>query len=196
MQRNKVHRRGFTLIELIVVIAIMTLLSLVSVNAYISLTAARRARAGAEMLASTLAAARSDAISQQVPFRVVIQRLDPLTNTPRPAFWIDEIDPSVPTTTLYPTATQLATGVRRQQVRGVISPPEGTVVSSVIVGTTSTMTAPPNPAYALVVFSPSGASNYASIQVEDTRARDASIRTASVTVYPATGRASVQGGGL
>ncbi len=195
MQSKRAHSQGFTLIELIVVLAIIALLSLISMNAYLSMTAARRARAAAEMLVSTLAAARSQAIALQVPFRVVIQRRDPVSNALRPAFWIDELDPSATTSSYYPTAGQLAAGVRRQQVQGVVTPPEGTLIKDMLVGTTSTLIAPPNPDYALVVFSPSGASNYAFIELEDTRARDTSIRTSSVTVYPATGRAIVKGGG-
>jgi type II secretory pathway pseudopilin PulG len=181
-------------VELIVVIAIIALLALLSVNAYLSFTAARRANYGAQMLVNVLSAARSQAVATQAPYRVVIQRRDPAAGALKPAFWIDEMDPLIPTSNFYPTAAQLALGVKRQQVHGVVKPPEGVVVTDVVAGTTSTATMPGDPAYAVVFFSPSGSASYASVRLEDTRARDAATRTNIVKVYPATGRAIVVGG--
>lgn len=194
MRHWRKNNRGFTLTELVVVLAIVVLLSVLSINAYLSFTTSRRIHYGAETLVNVLSAARSQAIATQSPYRVVIQRRNPVSNVPEPVFWIDELDPSVPTSTLYPSASELATGVKRRQVHGVVTPPEGIVVREVIAGTTGSM--PGDPVYALVVFSPSGSATYASIKLEDTRARDEANRFSTVKVYPATGRALAQGGTL
>jgi prepilin-type N-terminal cleavage/methylation domain-containing protein len=196
MAGARAQRTGFTLVELIVVIAIILTLSVLSLNAYLSFTTVRRASHAAQMLVSTLSAARSQAVAQQAPYRVVIQRLDPLSGQPHAAFWIDEMDPTADTSVFYPTASDLASGVERSQVQGIVVPPEGVVVSDAVVGTTSTVSAPSNPAYAVVVFSPTGSSPYASIRLVDTRARDDASRVRGVKVYPATGRALIQGGSL
>ncbi|MCX7625108.1 MAG: prepilin-type N-terminal cleavage/methylation domain-containing protein [Candidatus Sumerlaeaceae bacterium] len=194
MQRWKENKGGFTLTELVVVLAIVILLSVLSVNAYLSFTASRRIHYGLEMLVNVLSAARSQAIATQSPYRVVIQRRNPVSGVSESAFWIDELDPSVPTSTLYPSANELATGVKRQQVHGIITAPEGIVVREVLAGTASSM--PGDAVYALVVFSPSGSATYASIKLEDSRARDDTSRFGTVKVYPATGRALAEEGAL
>lgn len=193
MVRTMRHRCGFTLVELVVVLAVIALLSVLSLSAYQGFHSGRRAVHAAEMLASALSAARSQAIALRVPYRVVIQLRDPATGQVRSAFWVDELDPATaPALSLYPSPGELAMGVRRQQVSGVIVPPEGVLVTDVIAGTTTTV--PLAPSFAVVNFTPSGASTYASIRLEDIRAQDAASRTSQVTVYPATGRARVAGG--
>ncbi len=182
------------MVEMVVVITIILVLSLMSLSAYRSFTHLRRANHSGEMLASTLSAARAYALAQQVPYRVVIQRLAPAGGAPSPAFWIDELDPNASTTEFYPSVSQLTSGVVRSQVTGVVRPPAGVVVSDVVAGTTSTVSAPPDPAYAVVVFSPLGSSTYAAVRLVDLNAPE-KARECTVKVYPATGRALVTGGG-
>jgi len=188
--------RGFTIVELIVVLTVILVLSVLSVQAYLSFQTSRKVGLAADSLVTILSAARSQAVSLQVPCRVVVQLRNPVTGTPEVAFWTDELEEGA-TPPAYPTADELGVGVRRAQIHGVTRPPTGIVVSEITADESSS--APPSSSstrYASIMFYPSGSASYASIRLEDTGASEADTRTKTVKVYPATGRAHVVGGSL
>ena len=78
-------RKGFSLLELMVVLAIIIILSTLGILNYANLHNNTEAESAAQRIAATFAAARQYAITNNAPYQVFFSRKDS-------AFWIDELD--------------------------------------------------------------------------------------------------------
>jgi len=78
-------RKGFSIMELTVVVVIVSILSTLGILNYANLHSSNEAQSGARRVAATLAAARQYAIATNTPHQVFFSRNDS-------SFWIDELD--------------------------------------------------------------------------------------------------------
>jgi len=78
-------RRGFSIMELTVVLVIVSILSTLGILSYANLHESNEAKSGGQRVAATLASARQYAIAANAPHQVYF-------SIPDSAFWIDELD--------------------------------------------------------------------------------------------------------
>jgi len=100
--------RGFTMLELLIVLAIMGILAAVGIPWFMKLMQRQALKAAAHDIQTTLAAARMTAVKLNAPVSVTI-----LSTTPPIQFQIVEAPPPAPTPTLPPRLLSLnASAVR------------------------------------------------------------------------------------
>jgi prepilin-type N-terminal cleavage/methylation domain-containing protein len=160
MKLSRCHSRGFSFLELLVVIVIIGILTLVVISSYSTFRRTTRIKGGAQRINSCLVAARAHAVSTNSWYRVVLQ-LD--TNS----FWIDEIEPdsnatpnpALPEPARRPKVTtpeQLPTGLKITDVVVAAQTPDGTIPAP--------FQYPPD-RFIVIRFRPDGSSDYAAIHL-------------------------------
>lgn len=164
------NQHGFSLVELLVVFAIVATISAVAVGSYSSFRKGRRIQSGAAMVNSLFVTARSYAISTNQHYRVVLQMRNPQTRTEQYALWIDQV--SAPSEA-SPNPSTLDEAVRAKVTTPELLP-EGLRISDTLVtvvesGQTPTTTTVqfPKDNYAVVHFSPDGTSDGAVVHLID-----------------------------
>lgn len=184
--RQKRHT-GFSLLELVSVLAVALVLTLVAVNSYSAMKQRRSLRSGAEMVRDAFTNARSLAVSRNAWHRVVLQLRDPNTSEEKMGFWIDEIDPG---TSTNPNPATLDTATRALVVPWQSLPEGVEFIDSNVRGTTITV-ASANP-YMVVRFMPNGSSDDANIRLtEPSQALPGGALVSEIHLFSSTGKASI-----
>lgn len=179
--------RGFSLLELVAVVAIALIMTVVAVNSYSAMKQRRSLRSGAQSIQDVFINTRSLAVSRNAWHRVVIQLKDPVSMTPKYGFWVDEIDPGTSANanpaTLDPTQRSLVV-----PWKGL--PESVQIIDAQIKGTTYTATTA-NP-YLIVRFKPNGSSDQANIRLlEDTFNAPTGRIMSEVRLYAATAKPKI-----
>lgn len=187
-------RRGFSLVELSVVAAILLLLALLAIGSYVNFATARRVRSGAEEVNSVFTTARAYAIASNKWHRVVFQMRNPLNAGEEVySYWIDEIAPNSSGT---PNAPQpgLASGILRPKVTTPEALPQEIRLAAIYVDngdTATTYTSAANQAV-VVRFRPDGSSDGALVSLIDRQhATTDEARYYQVKVYAPTGKSKI-----
>jgi len=168
--------RGFSLIEILIVLAILVIVSSVAIVTYGSYRKTLSVKSTASQVSNLFAAARAAAINSNSPHAATFE-----LNTARQSFWIDEMDST-------------GTTVRRPKIAGVAFPADFVILDDVWI----TPGGPPiragtgSDTLARVVFWPDGRGSYAVVHLrrEFDDPGDASIYT-SVRVFASTGAARI-----
>lgn len=179
---------GFSLLELMAVVAIAMILTIVAVNSYSAMKQRRSLRSGAESVRDALMNARSLSVSRNSWHRLVVQTKDPSTNVEKFGFWIDEIDPG---TSTNPNPVTLAPARRGLVVPWQSLPPTVQVINAEIKGTTYTVAAA-DPPYLIFRFMPNGTSDPAIIRLrEDTFNSPGGRIVSEIKLYSATAKSKI-----
>jgi prepilin-type N-terminal cleavage/methylation domain-containing protein len=188
MKINELNKRGFTLIEVMVVVLIAMILSVLAVGSYSAMKQRRNLRTAAESFNSALVTARSYAVSRNEWHRVVVQFRDPTTLTESPSYWIDEIPPGS-NATPNPTVPEAAA---RPKVTTPQNLPTGVhFLDASIGGTTFTATATN---FVIIRFFPNGSSDEFDIRMyEDSVAGNRPTPIQTVKLYGATPKSRIFG---
>lgn len=179
-------RRGFSLLELTVVVLITGLLSLVAVGSYSVMKQRRNLRGAAQSLNSVFVTARSYAVSRNAWHRVVLQFKDPVSGEEKPLYWIDEIQPNS-NTTPNPTFPE-------DPVRPKITTPQPLPVGvhfldANVNGTTYTAALEH---YLVIRFLPNGSTDQASVRLyEDSQAANRPTPITTIKLFAATGKSKI-----
>ncbi len=175
--------RGFSLIELLTVIAIVSLLTLVAIGSYANFRKSRRTVDAAQSVQSAMVAARSYAITSGSWYTLVFQFVNPMTNEPEVSYWIDEVVPKSTKSAATASAPFPPSFLDRKRMR-VTTPelvPPGLKVT-LDINTTGTVSYPSSGVnYAAILFREDGTSDQASVQMVDDNA-DASQASNYTTV--------------
>lgn len=177
-------RRAFTITELLVVLAIISILSVTAIGGYTRFREGRALRTAAENLAAAMTAARSFAISTNAPHRLVIQMRDPVDGSPKTSYWVDEIFPNS-NEEPFPTVPE---GARTPKVTTPEFLPEG--VRLLEMGTANTTQTLATVPFAIIRFFRDGSSDQVRLVFLDENATDATTARQVVTLSlnPATGQ--------
>ena len=160
MKRSRFHSRGFSFLELLVVVVVIGILTLVVISSYSTFRRTTRIKGGAQRINSCLVAARAHAVSTNSWYRVVLQ----LDNN---SFWVDEIEPDS-NTTPNPVLPEPA---RRPKVSTPELLPVGLRITDVAVAAQTPDGAGPTPfqlpadRFVVIRFRPDGSSDFASIHL-------------------------------
>lgn len=161
-------RTGFTLLELVVVLAIVLVVTLVAVGGYANLRKGRSVRTAAEAVQALLVGARAYAITTNGHYRVVIQMRNPSTGQEQTSYWIDEIYPSdAEVTTPNPAVPEAA---KTPKITTPELLPEDVDLADVEVVQVkdpgiSTKASPETTSYAVIRFFPDGSSDGATVRL-------------------------------
>lgn len=175
--------RGFSLIELAVVVVITGMVSLVVVGSYSAMKQKRNLRGAAQSVNSALVTARSYAVSRNAWHRVVLQMRDPVTNLERASYWIDEIQPNSNTT---PNPAVPEAAVRPKLTTPQLLPVGVHFLDVNVNGTTFTASAEQN---IVIRFQPNGSSDQANIRLyEDSQAANRPTPVTTIKLFAATAK--------
>lgn len=165
--RRPLNRLGFSMIEILVVLAIMSVLSGIALFGYGSYRTTASVRSTAEGVNATFAAARTAAVNRNVPYSATFD-LD------RQAYWLDEWNSA-------------ATAITKAKVTGTAGPADFVRLHSIKL-TSGTQTA----GLLRVFFFPDGRGTYAVVHLRRER-DDAGVSSnyTSVRVFPSTGTSQV-----
>lgn len=186
MQFNRLHKRGFSLMELIVVVVIASLITLVVIGSYAAMKQRRSLRSAAESLNSTLVTARSYAVSRNAWHRVVLQFRESDTAPPYFLYWIDEISPGS-NSTADPMSLEPA-------VRPKITTPQTFPASVSIpqVSVNGTIYTAANENYVIIRFFPDGSSDDAVIHLfEDSQVGQRGTASILIRLFGATAKSKI-----
>lgn len=171
--------RAFSLIELLIVFAIIAIISLIAIGSYANFRRGRQIRSAAENINSVFVAARSFAITSGNWNRVVFQLRNPLSGKEEYSYWIDELDPN-------PTGPPNPVVPPPPKTPKIITPIpliEGVKIADVTlpsqVPTTYDIS---NSDYILVFFSPQGTSDTALVHLLSTDVSDSTVAASYYTV--------------
>jgi len=183
MKFNVLHKRGFSLLELVVVVIIAALVTLAVVGSYASMKQRRSLKTAMESLNSALVTARSYAVSHNAWHRLVFQ-FRPATGQPDEfLYWIDEIAPAS-NTTINPQALEPA-------VKAKLTTPERFPASvSVLDATINGVTVvPANSNYMVIRFFPDGSSDDVTIRLlEDSTVGQRGNAIGTIRLFGATAK--------
>jgi len=188
MKINRLHKRGFSLIEVVIVVVIAMILTILAVGSYSAMRQRRNLRAAATSFNSALVTARSYAVSRNEWHRVVVQFRDPTTNNESPLYWIDEIPPG--------SNTVPNPAIPEPAARPKVTTPQGLPVGvhfldANVAGTTITATANN---YAIIRFFPNGSSDEAEVRLyEDSVVANRPTPIQTVKLYGATSKSRIFG---
>lgn len=164
------HKHGFSVIELLVVLAIIAIASVVVVGSYSNFRKGRRIQSGAAMINTLFATARSYAISTNQHYRVVLQMRNPMTQAEEYVLWIDQVysdvqeapNPSLLAPAQKPKVTTpetLAQGLRIADATVNVVRPGQTATNQTMQYSTNN--------YAVIHFAPDGTSDGATVHLID-----------------------------
>lgn len=180
--------------ELLTVIAIVSLLTLVAIGSYANFRKGRRTVDAAQSVQAAMVAARSYAITSGGWYTLVFQFVNPMTNESEVSYWVDEVVPDSSQSAASSSAPFPPAYLQRKRPR-VTTPelvPPGLKVT-LDINTTGTMTYPSTGMnYAAILFREDGTSDQASVQMVDDNA-DATQASNYTTVklYGPTGKPRV-----
>jgi prepilin-type N-terminal cleavage/methylation domain-containing protein len=188
MKINVLHKRGFSLLELFIVVIIAGIVSFIAVGSYSAMKQRRNLRSAAESVNSAFVTARSYAVSRNAWHRVVFQLRETGTGvaSDRTNYWIDEIEPNSNTT---PNPVFPEDAVRPKITTPQPLPVGIHLLDANINGTTYTATAEQ---YLVIRFLPDGSSDSAGVRLtEDSQAANRPQPVYTVRLYPATGKSKI-----
>ncbi|HEY1250869.1 MAG TPA: GspH/FimT family pseudopilin [Thermoanaerobaculia bacterium] len=153
--------RGFSLLELLVVLAILALMTAVGIPWFMKLSQRQALKAAAREIETTLAAARMTAVKRNAPVSVVI-----LSLTPPISFQTIEPAPPAPTPTIPPRSVVLNANAVR-----FFATPAATGGTITFGGDGRLATPPPlpTPAIRMIVEGPANGTVRNQIQIDTTR---------------------------